>query len=341
MGKMRTSNIEHRTSNIEVKTKDRLAFTSMFNVRCSMFDVRLHFLLLCVFLTGCCHPAPPEHHDYIGKTDPMDIVIQGINDNSNRIPTLWTQLDFTASIIDPQKHTTTAISGDGILMYSRPNSLLVTCDKDVAGQVFQLGSNNDQFWVKIRSSGDAFNYWWGHYANLGKPGCKEIPIRPDLVLEVLGVGMYRSNFLQLPVPVMRFDNSADAYVFDINQPVGDRWETQEEIWYDRQTKLPIKVLLYEVDGRVALKADLSQQTPVVTDGVPRDQSPQIARHYDLFFPDTGTKMSFDFQNDPELQHKGRRNLLLPNVESFHRPEKGDGDTEIQIDKDCATAAMGQ
>ena len=335
---MRTSNIERPTSNIEVKKRKSSAFTSMLDVRCSMFDVRLYFILLFALLTSCCPPKPIEHHEYTGPTDPMDIVIQDINRNSSRIPTLWTTLDFTASIIDPQKHTTTAVSGDGILMYTRPNSLLVTCDKDVAGQVFQLGSNNDQFWVKIRSSGDAFNYWWGHYANLGKPGCREIPIRPDLVLEVLGVGMYRTNFLQMPVPVMRFDNSADAYIFDINQPVGDRWETQEEIWYDRKTRMPIKVLLYEIDGRVALKADLSKPAPVVSDGIPREQSPQIASHFELFFPDTGTKMSFDFQNDPELQ-KNVRGRLLPSPGNFKRPEKGTGDNEIQIDKDCATSVM--
>jgi hypothetical protein len=329
---MRTSNIERRTSNVEVKNRNLFSLLrrSTFNVRSSAFAIFIFILSGC-----CCHPTPPEHHDYIGPTDPMDIVIRDINRNSSRIPTLWTALNFTANIIDPNKHTATAVSGDGILMYSRPNSLLVTCDKDVAGQVFQLGSNNDQFWVKIRSSGDAFNYWWGHYANLGKPCCRAIPIRPDMVLEVLGVGVYRSNFLQMPAPVMRFDNSADAYIFDINQPVGDRWETQEEIWYDRQTKLPVKVLLYEADGRVALKADLSQQTPVVSDGVSSEQSPQIARHYDLFFPDTGTKMTLDFLNDPEIQHKARRGLL-PNAGSFHRPEKGDGDNEIQIDKDCGT-----
>jgi hypothetical protein len=37
---MRTLNIEHRTSNVEVQTSLHV-FTSMFNVGCWMFDVRI------------------------------------------------------------------------------------------------------------------------------------------------------------------------------------------------------------------------------------------------------------------------------------------------------------
>jgi hypothetical protein len=34
-------NIEHRTSNIERRMADSMAFSSMFDVRCSAFDVRI------------------------------------------------------------------------------------------------------------------------------------------------------------------------------------------------------------------------------------------------------------------------------------------------------------
>jgi hypothetical protein len=143
--------------------------------------------------------------------------------------------------------------------------------------------------------------------------------------------MYRSNFLQLPVPVMRFDNDADAYVFDINQPEGDRWETREEIWYDRVSKNPVKVILYGHDGRAVLRAELSQYTGVQIPGVPRERWPKIARHYDLTVPDNGTKISLDFLNDPEIQHAGPRKVLLPNPNSFVRPDPEDGDKLIPVD----------
>ncbi len=261
----------------------------------------------------------------------MELVVDSINHNSQRIPTLWSQLNFTATLVDPDKHTKNTIAGDGTLMYARPLSLLLDGNKDIAGLVFQLGSNNSDYWVKIRSSADSFNYYWGSYANLGKPGSATMPIRPDMVLEVLGISLYPSNFLHQPVPVMRFDNGADAYIFDLNVIALDRWETREEIWYDRASKLPIKVILYEADGRAVLKADLSQHTPVVTPGIPREQWPKIARHYDLFFPDTGSQITFDFLNDPELRHEGRHGQPAPNTSSFRRQDPDPSDKLVPID----------
>ena len=304
-----------------------------------MFDVRIYFALLAIWTTGCCtQPKPTDRAVYRGPTESMDSVIQQINHNNARIPTLWTQLDYSATFVNLEKKTTDTVSGDGGLIYARPAALLLTGNKDVAGQVFQLGSNDTEFWVKLRSSADTYNYWWGHYANLGKPGCESIPIRPDLIVQVLGVGLYPSNLLQIPVPVMRFDNENDVYIFDLNARNVDRWETLEEIWYDRQTKLPLRVLLYDDNGRVTLKANLSQHTPVETANLPREQWPKVARHYDLFFPDTGSQISFDFLNDPELQHQARHSLV-PNADSFKREEPDDNTKVIQIDKGCVDPSM--
>jgi hypothetical protein len=267
----------------------------------------------------------------------MDTVVGEINRNSGRMPTLWTQLDYTAKFIDPEKKTEQTVAGDGVLMYARPISLLLNGDKDVAGQVFQLGSNDSEFWVRIRSSANSFNYWWGHYANLNKPGARPVPIRPDLVVEVLGIELYRTNFLIQPVPVMRFDNQGDAYVFDMNVIATDRWETREEIWYDRATKLPMRVILFGGDGRAVLKAELSQQTAVAVAGVAQDQWPKIARHYELSFLDTGTEITFDLLNTPEVLHAGRRGMMLPNANSFQRPDAEEGDRVVPIDPQVINA----
>jgi hypothetical protein len=340
---MRTSNIERPTSNIEVAkrrfvTSMLSAARSMFGVRCSMFNVRFSiFTLRCSSLlfsflaAGCCPPSPPPKPIYTGPTDSMDTVVADINRASGKISSLWTQLNYTATFIDPEKKTSQTVAGDGVLMYARPISLLLNGDKDVAGQVFQIGSNNSEFWVRIRSSASTFNYWWGHYANLNKPGARPIPIRPDLVVQVLGIGLFRTNFLVQPVPVMRFDNAADAYIFDLNIIATDRWETREEIWYDRVSKLPMKVILFANDGRVALRADLTQPTPVESPGVPQDQWPKIARHYDLTFPGDGTHITFDLLNIPQIQHPGRHNLMLPSANSFQRPDPDDGDKLFPID----------
>jgi hypothetical protein len=263
----------------------------------------------------------------------MDLVIAQINRNNARIPTLWTQLNYTATLVDPKTHSTTTVSGDGGLIFARPLSLLLTGNKDVAGQVFQLGSNDSEFWVRLRSSSDSRDYWWGHYANLDKPGCEPIPIRPDMVLQVLGIGLYSTDFLQQPVPVMRFDNDNDCYIFDLNVRTPDRWETEEEVWYNRKDKQPVRVLIYGENGRVALRADLSNAGPLELPDVPREQWPLIAQHYDLSFPDSGTQISFDFLN-PALQHTPRRGPSIPNSNTFMRTSPEDNDKVHQIDANC-------
>ena len=57
--------------------------------------------------------------------------------------------------------------------------------------------------------------------------------------------------------MMRFNNFADAYMVDWLEPAGDHWVVDKEIWYDRRTLLPQRVLLFDGQGRVALWARLS------------------------------------------------------------------------------------
>ena len=214
-------------------------------------------------------------------------------------------------------------------MYRRPTSLRLAGSKDVAGDVFQLGCDGDEFWCKFRTAVDTSDYWWGHLANVGRPGTRKVPIRPDLVVEVLGVGLMSTNLLEQPTPVMRFDNEQDAYVLAYNVRRPDRWVTQKEVWYDRQSALPRRVSLYDDAGRLVLRAELSNAQPIATEGVPVDRQPRVARTFDLWFPDTGSRMTLTLA-DPAITHEGRRGVVLPNDASFRRPEVG-GDREIQVD----------
>jgi hypothetical protein len=293
-------------------------------------------VLAATFFAGCCHCPPPAvttTRPVRSVTDPMDVVIAKINHNAIAIPSLWTQLDYSATVVDPEKKTSDHFAGDGILLFSRPGSLLMVGDKDVAGRVFELGVNDLQFWVKLRTGANDWNYWWGNNANLGKPCCQPVPIDPAALVEVLGVSVYGTDFLRQPVPVMRYDPDADAYVFDFNQRQPDRWVTVKEVWYDAATMLPTKVLLYSAFGRPVLVARLSQHAPVDVPGGQKDQGPVVAWNYDLAFPITGSSMSIKFGNPATRREQGK--LSLPNARSFDRPEPDPNNHMIQVDKACA------
>jgi hypothetical protein len=85
-----------------------------------------------------------------------------------------------------------------------------------------------------------------------------VPVRPDLVLEVLGVSMIPTNFLAPPAPVMRFNSVNRAYMFVWSVPLRDRWAAQKEIWYDLDTKLPRLVLLFDENLHEPWRHDMEQ-----------------------------------------------------------------------------------
>jgi hypothetical protein len=290
-------------------------------------QVRSLVLFTVLLLAGCC-PPPPQPAFYNGPLESMDQVVADINQNDADIPGFLAQFDFSATVVDKRRNKTDDFSGDGRLLFSRPQFLLLKAQKDLVGRIFEIGSNDSVFWFKVLVGDTA--EWWGRYANLGKPCCKPIPIRPDLVLEVLGVSLFDTNFLNEPVPVMRFNHEADAYMFVWSVKGAHRWYARKEIWYDRVSKMPQLVRLYDKDGRVILQAKLSGHAPVEMKDQPPARWPRLARHYDLLFLEDGSRMIFDF-DDATIRQS------VP-TSSFDRPTESETKEEIQIDKDCGDEA---
>jgi hypothetical protein len=283
-------------------------------------------IALACFLGGCPHAVQKQKVAYDGPTDPMVKVVEDINRNNQAIPSLWASLDYTATVVDDRKREHTA-GGGGALLYKQQRQMRLIGTVVGAGTVFEVGSTNDRFWLLLKADMDTM--WWGHHRNVGKPCVSEdIPIRPELVVEVLGVATIDTNFNTLPVPVMRFDNERDAYVFVWNAKLPDRWVALKEVWYDRQTKQPTRVLLYDVNGRVILRAFLSNHKPVEIAGVPKQDWPVVATHYWLSFPDNGTRMQLDL-DQLTLDKRG-----TPTRRGIDFPQKPGVGNVIQVDEAC-------
>src|SRR5207245_5834756 len=129
------------------------------------------------------------------------------------IPTIWAQHYFEADIVDPKTKERTFVNGSGVLLYRRPMGFTLTGRKEALGEVFEIGSEGERYWMKLTPTADNKRMWFGEHRNLGKPCVQNLPIQPNLVMEVLGVGVIDTNFLQQPAPVMRYNPDADAYMF--------------------------------------------------------------------------------------------------------------------------------
>ncbi|MDB5297458.1 MAG: hypothetical protein JWO31_3441 [Phycisphaerales bacterium] len=290
---------------------------------------------------GTARKAP-----YAGPTDPLAKVAADIDANNQQLPTIWASHYYEATIVDPTTKKSSFVNGTGALLYRRPLGFRLVGKKDVVGDVFEVGSTADHYWLKLVPDRDTL--WFGEHKYAGRPCVQQIPIQPNLVLEVLGVGLVGTDLMAAPAPVMRFNPDADAYMMVWVSPAGGpaaggggggtvgtgpaRLAAQREVWYDRATKLPKLVVLFDPDGRPVLRANLDKHKPVEVAGVPADRWPRLATEYKLYFPDTGSKMAFTL-DEVALDRKGvpsRRGIVFPGA----TPDEAGVREVVKLDKNC-------
>jgi hypothetical protein len=276
------------------------------------------FAILTASLGAGCARYPKPNPPYYGPTQTMAQVVHDINQNNSKIKTLWAPHTFEANLVDDKGKSHT-FSGDGYLLFSKPDNMLLTAGGII--KFFEAGVNDERYWFTAFPD-EVSTQWWGDKSKLTDESAKQIPIRPDLLLEVLGVSTIDEDFLQLPVPVMRFNNDAWAYMFVWSRPLGNHWVAIKEVWYDLKTKLPKNVLLFDANGRIILRAYLSE--PKTIEGT----TAQMQSRYDLFFPENKSTMSFHLTEIRESIKKGR--IVIPNPESFAFPSDPGVKKQIEI-----------
>jgi hypothetical protein len=298
-----------------------------------MSNRTLILLIAWSLLAGCTQHKQPQGAVDENRLNPPNLLtlsqlVATINANNDRIPTLWATLNYNATINDHgQVHSVT--SDDGILLYQRPNNFRLVGKQALVGTVFDIGTNDRQYWLEAVPGTNRL--WWGSYADLVRlnPEQLPIPIRPDLVMEVLGVNSINPDFNALPAPTLRYDNGRDAYVLVFNAKAPDRWIALKEVWYDRTTLRPKRVILYDANGRPVLKAELSHDTRVQMPDEPTANWPVVPGDYKLFFPDSGSRMEFTLRDVRPNVKRGR--VTIPNAASFQVPDVSGTDIRsIQI-----------
>jgi hypothetical protein len=275
---------------------------------------------------AACQPKSKPPPGYYGQTLPLRNVVDRINENNQALPTLYARHYLEANLKRPEGKTTFVNCG-GELYLRKPGEFLLRGRKDVAGKAFEIGSSDDRYLLTMYLGEDT--QWWGHHRNTGKPCSADMPIRPDLVAQVLGIGNLASDLREPPVPTVQFNNDAAVYMIKWNVPLPDRWMVQKEIWYDVLSLLPRKVLLFDPNGRIVLRANLSEHESVEVPGRPRDRWPKVATRYELFFPDNGSTMTMMLESPALLS---RTDQPKPGVIKF--PPEPDVSNVIQIDADC-------
>ncbi len=256
---------------------------------------------------------------YYGPTLSLPELVGRINENNGKITSLWAREHFEGTIVDRANNKSAHIDGYGNLLYTGPNQMKLTAKNELV-TLFEMGSDGQRFWLyEVHDQ----VFWWGDFSAIGNMDSAEIPVRPDLVMEILGVRPVDPVLLDEPVPTMRFNNFSDAYVVDwqarvVNGEAGDHWVVAKEIWYDRQTLLPQRVLLFDSQGRVAMWARLSNYVRMKMPSGDQNQWPWVASEYQLSFPYTGTTIAFEL-SDVSLKHNAG-GTSFPNAATYRMPD---------------------
>ena len=272
---------------------------------------RVCFLMLAGTIAGCTQTRPTTQPSggYFGPTESMPQVIACINANNQRIPTLWASVaSFDIWANDPSRNRTDYINGDGgNLFYRAPGEFRLRGKKVPLGLILDVGLNREQYWLAALAPGPDV-MWFGTVGQAVDPSA-DLPMRPELLRDVLAVGLFNKDLLTPPYPVMRFNPDRDAYMFVFCRQRDHRVIAEKEVWYDRATLNPMVVILFNSDGRPVLRAYLSDHRPIV--GV--SHRTVVAMAYDLFFPETRSRMVLKLEN-AEIQHGS-----APNDASFRFP----------------------
>jgi len=111
----------------------------------------------------------------------------------------------------------------------------------------QSSAGEDPCYISIERTGR-----YALVANYSSGSVAMLPIRPDGLIEILAIDQIPTNFLQPPVPTMRFNNDADVYMLNFNVQLPDRWTVHKEVWYDRQSLLPRLVPADQLTAAIAV-----------------------------------------------------------------------------------------
>lgn len=268
-------------------------------------------------LSGCqTQPSGPGSGSFAALS--REQLVEKINANNQKIPTLWARINLRADIRNPDTGKRTTVYADhGYLFYRAPGELRLRANKDVAGLLLDLGINSQRYWVIAPDPGPD-TMWWGNIE--AEPQRSEIPLRPQDMLEILAI---RPIDVTGPdAPKLQYSQKDEAYMLIWYRQVGGRYFVSREIFYDAGTLLPKTVLLFAADGSLALRAKLSNHGTIVA---PSKPEPRMAREYELLLPESRSRAELRLL-DLTISREG-----VPNDASFRFPEKRSVAKEKQID----------
>lgn len=137
-----------------------------------------------VVSSGCSQLPKPVPRQPTELDAPVSTVIQRVNANSQAMAFLLRGESVTATGQYIENGKRESFELKGTLLYRKPRDLFLQLQHTLGGKM-EIGSNAEEFWVWKKLGSE--RYWWGRHEEIDESADSDMPLRPDHLLEVLGL----------------------------------------------------------------------------------------------------------------------------------------------------------
>lgn len=223
-------------------------------------------------VVGCC-TTPPAREPPPWLTLPE--VVSYVN--ANNVP-----LNFGLKAHDVRAEVTLAEHAyvlDGVMLLFKPAHFFLQLTDPFGNTVMELGTNGREYWLWVKPEMDKL--WWGKHEHLDKPCAMSMPIRPDHLMEALGVADLPFDTRGPAGPALRVTPQRNELYFLRATDEGQVF-IRKEFRVDRWAPFLIREVVHRArDGRVLLHTGLSDYGPVRSESA---AGPMMARELRLEWP---------------------------------------------------------
>jgi hypothetical protein len=256
----------------------------------------------------------------------LPALVEKVNANNAKLPTLWARGYIDAAIVEEPGAPARILNGSVFVLHRKPDQLLLKAEKDLVDDLFELGTDGERLWLWLPTEDIAYV---GEVGRIDPQAAARLPLRPDLVLQVLGIGLIGEDLQAFPAPLLEVNPDAETYMVRFVEPAasGPWLKVAKQVEYlipddPADLPLPAKVILSDDDGRPVLVARLSNHREI-------EGGATVATRFRLFFPETGTKMRIEL--DVLELRRGRGIRAVPSAASFNfDPQRRGADRVIDL-----------
>lgn len=284
---------------------------------CPLWPRLLYACAALSLLSGCVAKAPPPGP----PPRPVSLaeVMSRVNDNNSQIPLVYKagRVRLTGRFAD-EAGRRRRVDLNGGLLYRKPRDLYLDLHH-LLTPVLRVGSNDQRYWMWLLL--DIKQMVWGKYEHLDRPDIRGFALRPDQVIEALGVNELPAAGAGLIGPLRRTEPERNVLTyFRADQDGGHH--TEREYYLDRRWPFLIRRLVVRgALGEVVLDVHLDDYKPIAG-------GPLSAKTIRLSWP----------ENDAHLRLElARRSLPAPDrvkARAFAFPAEAPvpADHVVQIDR---------